>query len=271
MRSGIAKPTTRITQPAATRLLTPTIRPWRPGTWPKYSAVAQPSSNDAPRLRACQARRRTNGKNGTFANQAIDVPARVTESVPELQGADRHHIVDTALPLLARRVAVQLDLVAVRVHRVQALRHAVVGGALEQPALGEDRVGRSHRIEVRELDRDVVEADGGGHRGRGGVADAQQCEVVMVLPGRSQEDHHVAHLAGHPEAEDVAVEGQRPVEVADLEHDVTDPNGLEHGPMLPQGLAHPCAQRREVRANRAWRGRLATARSHGPPGVAPRR
>src|SRR5574338_816186 len=123
-KMGMAKPITTMTQPAANRLMTLRIRPWRPGTCPKYIAVAHPSANDADLLTACHASSRTTGRNGTSGNQASDVPMPPSADV---QRAYRHRVRHATLPLLARRVAEQLDLVAVGVHGVEALRHAVVG------------------------------------------------------------------------------------------------------------------------------------------------
>ena len=72
--------------------------------------------------------------------------------------------VDATLPLLARRVAVQLDLVAVGIRGVEAPAHAVVGRSPQQPALGEHGVRPLHGVPVGQLDGDVVEADGGRDR-----------------------------------------------------------------------------------------------------------
>ncbi len=64
----------RMTQPAASRLITDRMRPGRPGTWPKYSAVAQPRAKEAERLSACQTTIRTTGRNGMPVWDASLVP-----------------------------------------------------------------------------------------------------------------------------------------------------------------------------------------------------
>jgi hypothetical protein len=145
-----------------------------------------------------------------------------------------HGLGHAPLPLLARRVAVELDLVAVRISGVQRAGHAVVGGPLEEAALGEEAVCLLDGRPVGQLHRDVVQADGRRHRRRRGVADPQQRKVVVVLAGRGEEDHDVAHLARDAEAQQVAVEGERPIQVAHLQHDMTYPDRMKHPPMLPQ-------------------------------------
>ncbi len=72
--SGIPKPTTRITQATEMSDITDTMRPLFPGICPKKSAVAQPNANDAERLMACPASRRTSGRNGTPDLEARGVP-----------------------------------------------------------------------------------------------------------------------------------------------------------------------------------------------------
>jgi hypothetical protein len=78
--------------------------------------------------------------------------------------------------------------------------------------------------------------------------------VVVVVAGREQ--HHVepgaAGVCGHGEAERVAVEGKRAVEVGDSQMDVADPDGwmdgvAGHGSSLPaadatgyRDLTDPC-------------------------------
>src|SRR5687768_12253655 len=104
-------------------------------------AVAQPRAKDADLLSACQARRRTNGRNGTVAPHAIDMPCRSDDRKSvEVERPNDHGLVDATLPLLARRVAEELDLVAVWIGRVEAAGDAMVGGALQQAALGEQAV-----------------------------------------------------------------------------------------------------------------------------------
>src|SRR5918999_4557101 len=110
---GTQKPMRTTSHASASRLTTARIRPWRPGTCPKYSAVAQPSANEAERLTACQAMSSTNGRNGMLERVASDVPiARPPREERSVQGErlHGHDAVDPALPLVAGRVAVQLDL-----------------------------------------------------------------------------------------------------------------------------------------------------------------
>jgi hypothetical protein len=59
----------------------------------------------------------------------------------------------------------------------------------------------------------------------------------MALAGSGEKDHHVAHLARHAEAQQVAVERERTIQVAHLEHDVANAERLEHTSMLLQGRA----------------------------------
>ena len=56
------------------RLITASTWPCLPGTWPKYSAVAQPSANDADRPMTCHTSSSTNGRNGMPAHGARRVP-----------------------------------------------------------------------------------------------------------------------------------------------------------------------------------------------------
>ena len=55
---------------------------------------------------------------------------------------------------------------------------------------------------------------------------------MMARAGRRQEDHDVAHLARNRETEQVAVEGQRSIQVAHLENHVADTERFQHGPMI---------------------------------------
>jgi hypothetical protein len=74
--------------------------------------------------------------------------------------------------------------------------------------LGKDRVSALDGLPVGKADRHVIEADGGRDGGWSRVTDAEQPQVVMVLTGGRQEDHHVAHLAGDAKAEQVPIEGE---------------------------------------------------------------
>ena len=67
----------------------------------------------------------------------------------------------------------------------------------------------------------------------------------MVLTGRGEEDHDVAHLARDAEPQQVAIEGQRAIQVAHLEDDVSDLERLQHRtPMLAQpGSGRPSLAR----------------------------
>jgi hypothetical protein len=82
------------------------------------------------------------------------------------------------------------------------------------------------RLEVLgalDLPGDVEETHLPGLRRRRVRPHPPQREVVGVLvPRYAEEDHPPGEAAGDAEADDVGVEGLRPVEVADLEDDVAE-------------------------------------------------
>ena len=77
-------------------------------------------------------------------------------------------------------------------------------------------------------ERDVVEAGvAGGRRRRAGALPRVEADVVVVVAGGQEGGVEAdrARVGGHAEAERVAVEGERAIEVGDPEVDVADADG----------------------------------------------
>ena len=102
-----------------------------------------------------------------------------------------------------------LELVAVRVMRVERLRRAVVALA-DQRTGSEQRLSGVHEVfDATDLPRQVVEADGAADRARRAVADREQPEVVIVLGALGAEEgrpHRLPIVMDGLESEDVSVE-----------------------------------------------------------------
>src|ERR1700688_5258406 len=141
---------------------------------------------------------------------------RFTQKGGEVEGIGAHgdSAVRGARPLLARAIPVELEAVAVGGGEVDRLADAVVGSALQADTRVEDP---AHRRGERGLcwiaDRDVIEAGVAGGRRRAAAAlPGVEANVVMIAA-----DRHERGLGAVPgdqlEAEDVAIEGQRPLEV----------------------------------------------------------
>src|SRR3954447_8844778 len=210
----------------------PSGRPPRRGTAPPApprSSVPPPP----PRIRLPQAK---------APGYRLRHPAgTITEHISRKPYHHCQAAVGRARPRLLGSVPVQLHAVAVRVAQVERLAHAVVAGPVQrdvrvdQPAqgVGQRRPGRVQHGEV-------VEPRPAGRRGRRAAALPRvQPDVVVVAAGR--DEHGLLAVAlRQPEAEHAAVEGQRAVEVGDLEVDVADPGpGIDRAgraaPALPRG------------------------------------
>ena len=141
-------------------------------------------------------------------------------------------------PLLLRPVPIELDAVVVGIAQIERLADAVVAGAVERDAgrhQAAERVGErgARRIE----DRDVIEAGRAGRRRRAALAlPGVEADVVVIAAGRD-EGRLRAHALHQLEAEHAAIEGERAVEVGDLEVDVADPGAGMDGWALRHGAA----------------------------------
>ena len=120
-------------------------------------------------------------------------------------------------------VAVEFDAVLVGVAQIEGFAHAVVGRAFERDAGGDEAAqGVGERGAVGIKNRGVVEAGGaGGGRGAAAAFPGVEADVVMVTAGGDERGLRAEALHEF-EAEHVAVEGERAVEVGDLEVDVAD-------------------------------------------------
>jgi methylmalonyl-CoA mutase C-terminal domain/subunit len=116
-------------------------------------------------------------------------------------------------------VAVDLHAIALGVVEVERLAHEVVGGPVEPPAVAHPSQRLAERRPGGDPERGVKEP------GLGGTAFG----AVRVAPEDEQgnrinaEDGLVAVAVEDGEADDVAVEGSRLVEVGDAERDAADP------------------------------------------------
>ena len=93
----------------------------------------------------------------------------------------------------------------------------------------------------------MIEPDRGA-LGRGGVGtDLHDGEIVMILPGRREEDHLAAEARDLAQAEHVPIERHRTLQASDFEDhvaDATDLDGVGHAVMIH---AESSAARRAIR------------------------
>src|SRR5215218_856763 len=168
---------------------------------------------------------------------------RVFEDVVEVEVVgleDRLAVVVEPLP--ARPVVVELDAVAVGVVQVHRHRAAVVGGMVGREAVVDEAADRLCQLApVRVDERDVVEPGVVGVGGRRpGALERVQADVVVVVACRQKDGRQAPRPAvgDDLEAEGVAVERQRAVDVHHAEVDMADADGgvdgfVAHGGQFP--------------------------------------
>lgn len=130
--------------------------------------------------------------------------------------------------VLGRVVALDLELVAVGVGEVDAVRHAVVDGEGNRHIFRLDLlVGGDELLPAFQPEGDVNESDGAGIRARRLAADLEETDLVVVVPVRGQERDLRRLDLSHDEVEPehVQVEALRTLEVANLDDDVGDACG----------------------------------------------
>jgi hypothetical protein len=149
------------------------------------------------------------------------------EELVEVEALGLHDRVSAGVePLGARAVVVELDAVAVRIGQVDRDGAAVVGGVVDRELVVEQAAhGAAELAAVGVEERDVVETGVPLRRWRTARAvQAVQADVVVVVAGREQ--HHVeadlARIRRHGQAERVAVERKRAIEVGDAQVHVSD-------------------------------------------------
>ena len=105
----------------------------------------------------------------------------------------------------------------------------MVGAVVDRDAVVEQPLdGAAELAAVGVEERDVVEAGVAGRRRRGaGALPRVDPDVVVVVAGGEEGgvEADLAPVGGHAEAERVAVEGERAVEVGDPEVHVADADG----------------------------------------------
>src|SRR5688572_10474494 len=162
----------------------------------------------------------------------------------EVQRGDHRGLGDLGGDEVGRQQPGDLELDAVGVLRVERLRGPVVGGADEGAGLEERATDAGQLGEGVDLPRQVVQADGAAAGlGRAGAgADREETEVVVVRGALRLEEHRApGDLDLRAEAEDVAVEGEAGVDVADVEDGVVE--ALDgHGGLLRSGTAFTILQ-----------------------------
>src|SRR5215470_11387603 len=135
-------------------------------------------------------------------------------------------------------IPVDLEVVAVRVGELDRDLAASAAAALENDGhavLAEPGAGAKHLVERAHLEREVIEAPA---RCLGDLAvalrslpAAHQRNAVMIAVD-THEHHAAGHHAvrvtvGHAQAEQVLVEAQGSIEIANVQHDVSDLSELE--------------------------------------------
>jgi hypothetical protein len=127
-----------------------------------------------------------------------------------------------ARPLGLRAVPVELDAVAIGIAEIERLADAVVGGSLKRNVRADKAAERIGQLRARGIDDGEVIETSGARSGRGAAAalPGVDADVVMVAAG-GEEGGCVADALRDFEAEDVVIEGERAVQVGDLEVNVT--------------------------------------------------
>jgi hypothetical protein len=153
--------------------------------------------------------------------------ARRVEEPAQIERVRRHHQLAAHPPPAARRpVGVHLDAQAVRVPQIQRLAHQVIAGAELEPQGARVRQEASERPAVREQQREVVEtrAAVGGRRARTpALAELHQRRPSRgPLGGRSarraaSQERPARLPIEEPHPEDLVVEGEGALEIADLQ------------------------------------------------------
>jgi hypothetical protein len=129
-------------------------------------------------------------------------------------------------PFGLRPIAIELNSIAIGIAQVKRLAHAVIGRALKRnTGLHQTVEGVTELRPVRIEDGKMVEARGTARWWRSTLAlPGVEPDVVMVAPS-GDERSLVANALRELEPEDAAVEGERAIQVGDLEMDVTDTDG----------------------------------------------
>jgi len=154
------------------------------------------------------------------------------QEIVEVEREGHHREVAPGVLRPLRRVAVPVELnpVAIRVVEIERLAHPVIGGAAERhPVADEAAKSVGQLLAPGVEDRDVVEP---GRAGGGPVAAAAlpgvEPDVMVVAPG-GEKGSLTSVALRDLEAEDAVVEGDRAVEIGDLEVDVPDPGRRRDG------------------------------------------
>ena len=117
----------------------------------------------------------------------------------------------------------QLDAVFVGIAQVEGFAHAVIAGAIERNARAQHAMQRIGECRPRRIeDGSVEEAGGARRRWMATLAlPGIESDVVVVAAGRDECGAR-AHALHQLEAEHIAIEAERAVEVGDLEVDMSD-------------------------------------------------
>src|SRR5262249_16705995 len=140
--------------------------------------------------------------------------------------------IGVAWPLLLRAVSVELDPCEARIVQVERFADGVVRRPVELDACSDEttqRVGQSRPSRVP--DRDVIETRGPWSWRRAALAFPGVQPNVMVVAPRRDEDRLATVARLFLEAEDVAPEAQRSLDVGNLQVDVANINAGIYRPV----------------------------------------
>ena len=137
-------------------------------------------------------------------------------------------------PLLPGEEVHHLEFVPVGVVAIEALRRPVIGFADERIRAQEILAGLGQVLDRGDLPSEVVQTGRPARRARRIGADREQAQIVMVVRACGAQKGHHAALAGNDlEAEKVAVERARAIEVADVQDGVVEALDADHGTGFP--------------------------------------
>src|SRR3954451_9491128 len=150
----------------------------------------------------------------------------------------REPAVEIARPLGLGPIAIELEAVFIRVAQVQCFADAVIGGAVEGNArgdqtpqrVGERRPGRIH-------DREMEKARGAARRWRPTAAlPGIEADMVVVAAGR--DERRLRRITLHQlETEHAAIEAERAIEIGDSEMNMADPGAWHDRARRQSGAA----------------------------------
>ena len=150
-----------------------------------------------------------------------------------------------ARPLPGRTIPIKLDSIFVRIAQIKRLAHAVIRGAIERDSRGDQAPQRiRQRGAGRIKNRDVKQSRAAGRRRQAAFALPRVQADMMVVAARREECRLRSVTLGDLEAQHIAIEAERAIEVGDFEMHVADGYARIDGVCAHAGSIHRFTMRR---------------------------